>query len=803
MAAAAATASASALATESSSSVVPSTMDFNAPPTTLVIIPSAGPVSSSPAFAAFDVSQPSLRAILGAVELPLVRRRRRRVRTVPRGGRVVARPRPRLSRELSVKVTPQVPERLRVLLVRGARQRPALTFALAQRAQRGGARRAQRALGGAFVRVRRGGGLLQSDVGVELKGRGLGGEKRRQKSLRIGVHHADAVVWGPVYRTHRGGGGGGSPLLPEASRLLGFLRGRGRGFLLGYEPSEAASDGAGRGGGHHRGGDRASLRLVHRPRPASAAADDAALEQPPSEKTFRGARGGGDEPLRDLRALRRFDVDARSASADPDPPGGANSDGSIASRAFAATFAASVGASYTYTMTRRKATRCIVATRCAAYFLVPAPPPRSPPAGMSPCASSAGPATSTSPLMDGVRECPRDSVPVLVTSARTSVSRIFHVPSNIRHVSPSSPELAPSTFCDFSSAAAGDASATAASTSGSNACKLSPHGLAASPGRSTNVHDSAFPPPPAPPAPPPVARSPSPAAPGSCSNNASIKSPRINRDSASPSNPPRSADAATAATAHRERALLAARRRRRVARPLGVPTHHWQEPALPPVPPHERVRVRGGALDEPQQELEHAAAHLGVSAAFEELKEESRGGGVDDAGDARGGAAVLLVADAADEDEENDDDDVPPKKRFTPPPAAFAIFAPLESIPPEAFLGAGVSNAGTGCPPSMSSNNAARISCVSGYISSDCVTADHKPSGASRVPSVTPPPVFAERNPPPLSKPSVRGNNAARSRIASARVSACGLDSGARTTAVPPHSLAIAFASDRCAGTPG
>jgi hypothetical protein len=29
----------------------------------------------------------------------------------------------------------------------------------------------------------------------------MGGEMRRQKSLRIGVHHADAVVWGPVYRT--------------------------------------------------------------------------------------------------------------------------------------------------------------------------------------------------------------------------------------------------------------------------------------------------------------------------------------------------------------------------------------------------------------------------------------------------------------------------------------------------------------------------------------------------------------------------------------------------------------------------
>jgi hypothetical protein len=41
---------------------------------------------------------------------------------------------------------------------------------------------------------------------VELKGveggdrkRGtLGGEMRREKSLRIGVHHANAVVWGPV-----------------------------------------------------------------------------------------------------------------------------------------------------------------------------------------------------------------------------------------------------------------------------------------------------------------------------------------------------------------------------------------------------------------------------------------------------------------------------------------------------------------------------------------------------------------------------------------------------------------------------
>eukprot|EP00982_Pelagococcus_subviridis_P005191 29515-Pelagococcus_subviridis.AAC.6 len=29
----------------------------------------------------------------------------------------------------------------------------------------------------------------------------MGGEKRREKSLRNGVHHANAVVWEPVYRT--------------------------------------------------------------------------------------------------------------------------------------------------------------------------------------------------------------------------------------------------------------------------------------------------------------------------------------------------------------------------------------------------------------------------------------------------------------------------------------------------------------------------------------------------------------------------------------------------------------------------
>ena len=32
--------------------------------------------------------------------------------------------------------------------------------------------------------------------------RGVGGENRRANSLRNGVHHANAVVWGPVYGTN-------------------------------------------------------------------------------------------------------------------------------------------------------------------------------------------------------------------------------------------------------------------------------------------------------------------------------------------------------------------------------------------------------------------------------------------------------------------------------------------------------------------------------------------------------------------------------------------------------------------------
>jgi len=43
---------------------------------------------------------------------------------------------------------------------------------------------------------------LKGVEGGDRKRGTLGGERRPQKSLWIGVHHANAVVWGPVYRTH-------------------------------------------------------------------------------------------------------------------------------------------------------------------------------------------------------------------------------------------------------------------------------------------------------------------------------------------------------------------------------------------------------------------------------------------------------------------------------------------------------------------------------------------------------------------------------------------------------------------------
>eukprot|EP00982_Pelagococcus_subviridis_P017569 31550-Pelagococcus_subviridis.AAC.2 len=49
------------------------------------------------------------------------------------------------------------------------------------------------------------------------RNRGVGGERRREKSLRIGVHHANAVVWGPVYRTHLRRASSSPPPSPPSS----------------------------------------------------------------------------------------------------------------------------------------------------------------------------------------------------------------------------------------------------------------------------------------------------------------------------------------------------------------------------------------------------------------------------------------------------------------------------------------------------------------------------------------------------------------------------------------------------------
>eukprot|EP00982_Pelagococcus_subviridis_P012409 31170-Pelagococcus_subviridis.AAC.8 len=49
----------------------------------------------------------------------------------------------------------------------------------------------------------------------------MGAETRRAKSLRIGVHIANAVVWGPVYRTRLGPApprSGVDAPIPNASR---------------------------------------------------------------------------------------------------------------------------------------------------------------------------------------------------------------------------------------------------------------------------------------------------------------------------------------------------------------------------------------------------------------------------------------------------------------------------------------------------------------------------------------------------------------------------------------------------------
>ena len=150
--------------------------------------------------------------------------------------------------------------------------------------------------------------------------------------------------------------------------------------------------------------------------------------------------------------------------------------------------------------------------------------------------------------------------------------------------------------------------------------------------------------------------------------------------------------------------------------------------------------------------------------------------------------------------------DTDPKNR----PAAYlaAAFADATDTPPKDPLDfevdleplakpSGAASAGTGWPPSMSSNSAARMSWVSGKRTSASPTADISPGGA--ICDLT-----SESSAPAAAATSLdRGISAVSRRMDTALVCACVRVSGARTTAPPQHSFTIAPASQVPSGDPG
>eukprot|EP00982_Pelagococcus_subviridis_P009289 30918-Pelagococcus_subviridis.AAC.4 len=69
---------------------------------------------------------------------------------------------------------------------------------------------------------------VQRRHGRRLKAR-VGAEMHREKSLRIGVHHANGVVWGPVYRTHPTPSARATPTRRPTPSAPASRRGRRRG----------------------------------------------------------------------------------------------------------------------------------------------------------------------------------------------------------------------------------------------------------------------------------------------------------------------------------------------------------------------------------------------------------------------------------------------------------------------------------------------------------------------------------------------------------------------------------------------
>ena len=145
----------------------------------------------------------------------------------------------------------------------------------------------------------------------------MSGETRREKSLRIGVHHADAVVWEPVYRTH--------PSPPRRRRSIPGSRSRRS--PLSRPPPRPAARAAARTASRRTRAPRPSARPPRCSRRRTLARSDTA-ESRSCEVRFRdggvelkGVRSGV-ERRRGVSGLKPRDPGRREANAGRESPQG-------------------------------------------------------------------------------------------------------------------------------------------------------------------------------------------------------------------------------------------------------------------------------------------------------------------------------------------------------------------------------------------------------------------------------------------------------------------------------------------------
>ena len=154
---------------------------------------------------------------------------------------------------------------------------------------------------------------------------------RREKSLRIGVHHANAVVWGPVYRTHLTAS---SPLTRAARRRRRRRRPRYHRARSAGSPARVARQPRGRerrrasrkattatrrrrrdAAGAPPSRQRARLPLVPFPPPPRLRDDDG--RPPPRASPDASSSAARDRPHHDR--LRELDADAAAVARPPCP----------------------------------------------------------------------------------------------------------------------------------------------------------------------------------------------------------------------------------------------------------------------------------------------------------------------------------------------------------------------------------------------------------------------------------------------------------------------------------------------------